>query len=90
MTASVTKWIGGHGTSIGGIIVDGGNYNWGNGKYPEFSSPSEGYHGLVFSDIFGINNPFGLPNIAFAARARVEGLRDFGPAISPFNSFLLL
>lgn len=87
---SATKWIGGHGTSIGGVIVDGGNYNWGNGKFPQFSEPSEGYHGLVFSNVFGINNPLGLPNIQFAIRARVEGLRDFGPAISPFNSFLLL
>jgi O-acetylhomoserine/O-acetylserine sulfhydrylase len=87
---SATKWIGGHGTSIGGIIVDGGNYNWGNGKFPQFSEPSEGYHGLKFWDVFGENNPLGLPNIAFAIRARVEGLRDFGPALSPFNSFQLL
>ncbi len=85
---SATKWIGGHGTSIGGVIVDGGNYNWGNGKFPQFSEPSEGYHGLVFSDVFGIDGSFG--NIAFIIRARVEGLRDFGPAISPFNSFLLI
>ena len=90
LTSSATKWIGGHGTSIGGIIVDGGNYNWGNGKFPQFSEPSEGYHGMVFSDVFGIDNPLGMPNIAFAIRVRVEGLRDFGPAISPFNSFLLL
>lgn len=90
VTSSATKWIGGHGTSIGGIIVDGGNYNWGNGKFPQFSEPSDGYHGLVFSDVFGIDNPLGMPNIAFAIRVRVEGLRDFGPAISPFNSFLLL
>lgn len=90
VVASATKWIGGHGTSIGGIIVDGGNYNWGNGKFPQFSEPSEGYHGLVFSDVFGEGNPLGLPNMAFAIRARTEGLRDFGPAISPFNSFLLL
>lgn len=90
VVASATKWIGGHGTSIGGIIVDGGNYNWGNGKFPQFSEPSEGYHGLVFSDVFGVNNPLGLPNIAFAIRARVEGLRDFGPALSPFNAFMLL
>jgi O-acetylhomoserine (thiol)-lyase len=90
VTASATKWIGGHGTSIGGIIVDGGNYNWGNGKFPQFSEPAEGYHGLVFSDIFGIDNPLGLPNIAFAIRARVEGLRDFGPSLSPFNAFQLL
>lgn len=90
VTASATKWIGGHGTSIGGVIVDGGNYNWGNGKFPQFSEPSEGYHGLKFWETFGEGNPLGLPNIAFAIRARVEGLRDFGPALSPFNSFLLL
>ena len=87
---SATKWIGGHGTTIGGVIIDGGNYNWGNGKFPQFSEPSEGYHGLKFSGVFGENNPLGLPNIAFIIRARVEGLRDFGPALSPFNSFLLL
>ncbi len=87
---SATKWIGGHGTSIGGVIVDGGNYNWGNGKFPQFTEPSEGYHGLVFWDVFGEGNPLGLPNIAFAIRARVEGLRDFGPALSPFNSFQLV
>lgn len=87
---SATKWIGGHGSSIGGVIVDGGNYNWGNGKFPQFTEPSEGYHGLKFWDIFGEGNPLGLPNIAFIIRARVEGLRDFGPALSPFNSFLLL
>jgi len=85
---SATKWIGGHGTSIGGVIVDGGNYNWGNGKFPQFSEPSAGYHGLVFSDVFGVDGPFG--NIQFIIRARVEGLRDLGPALSPFNSFLLL
>ncbi len=85
---SATKWIGGHGTSIGGVIIDSGNYNWGNGKYPQFSEPSEGYHGLVFSDVFGVGGPFG--NIQFIIRARVEGLRDYGPSISPFNSFLLL
>ncbi len=87
---SATKWIGGHGTSIGGVIVDGGNYNWGNGKFSQFTEPSEGYHGLKFWDVFGESNPLGLPNIAFIIRARVEGLRDFGPAISPFNSFLLI
>ncbi len=87
---SATKWIGGHGTTIGGVIVDGGNFNWGNGKFPQFTEPSEGYHGLKFWEIFGEGNPLGLPNIAFIIRARVEGLRDFGPAQSPFNSFLLL
>ncbi|TGE09891.1 O-acetylhomoserine aminocarboxypropyltransferase/cysteine synthase family protein [Hymenobacter fodinae] len=85
---SATKWIGGHGTSIGGVIVDGGKYDFGNGKYPQFTKPSEGYHGLVFNDVFGKNGPFG--NIAFIIRARVEGLRDFGPSQSPFNSFLLI
>jgi O-acetylhomoserine (thiol)-lyase len=88
VTASATKWIGGHGTSIGGVIVDGGNFNWGNGKFPQFTEPSEGYHGLNFWEVFGTDGPFG--NIAFIIRARVEGLRDFGPALSPFNSFLLL
>jgi len=85
---SATKWIGGHGNSIGGVIVDAGNFNWGNGKFPEFTEPSEGYHGLVFWDAFGNSSPFG--NIAFIIRARVEGLRDYGNALSPFNAFLLL
>lgn len=85
---SATKWIGGHGTSLGGIVIDGGNYNWGNGKFPQFTEPSEGYHGLVFWDVFGTEGPFG--NIAFAIRLRVEGLRDWGPAISPFNSWQLI
>ncbi|GAB4133478.1 MAG: O-acetylhomoserine aminocarboxypropyltransferase/cysteine synthase [Raineya sp.] len=88
VVASATKWIGGHGTSIGGVIVDSGKYNWGNGKFPQFTEPSEGYHGLVFNDVFGVNGPFG--NLNFIIRARVEGLRDWGPAISPFNSFLFL
>jgi O-acetylhomoserine/O-acetylserine sulfhydrylase len=85
---SATKWIGGHGTSIGGVIVDGGNFNWGNGKFPLFTNPSEGYHGLKFWEVFGEGSPFG--NIAFIIRARVEGLRDYGNALSPFNAFLLL
>ncbi len=85
---SATKWIGGHGTSIGGVLVDAGNFNWGNGKFPLFSEPSPGYHGLNFWEVFGDEGPFG--NIAFAIRARVEGLRDLGAAQSPFNSFLLL
>ncbi|MBV6483726.1 MAG: L-methionine gamma-lyase [Flavobacteriales bacterium] len=88
VVASATKWIGGHGTSIGGVVIDGGNYNWGNGKYPQFTEPSEGYHGLKFWDIFGTDGPFG--NIAFIIRARVEGLRDFGTALSPFNAFQLI
>ena len=85
---SATKWIGGHGTSIGGVIIDGGNYNWGNGKYPQFTTPSEGYHGLNFWDVFGAESTFG--NIAFIIRARVEGLRDFGNVLSPFNAFQLI
>lgn len=85
---SATKWIGGHGNSIGGVIVDSGKFNWANGKFPQFTEPSEGYHGLKFWDVFGTPGPFG--NIAFILRARVEGLRDYGPVISPFNSFLLL
>lgn len=85
---SATKWIGGHGNSIGGVIVDAGTYNWGNGKFPGFTEPSEGYHGLVYWDNFNFDSPTG--NIAFIIKARVEGLRDWGPALSPFNSFLLI
>ncbi len=85
---SATKWIGGHGTSIGGVIVDAGNFNWANGKFPQFTEPSEGYHGLVFWDVFGEGSQFG--NIAFIIRARVEGLRDYGPSMSPFNAFLFI
>jgi len=88
VTHSATKWIGGHGTSLGGVVVDGGNFDWGNGKYPAFSEPTESYNGLKIWDVFGSGGPFG--NIAFAIRTRVEGLRDLGPCISPFNSFQLL
>jgi O-acetylhomoserine (thiol)-lyase len=85
---SATKWIGGHGTSIGGVITDAGNFNWNNGNFPVFTEPAEGYHGKVFGDIFNQSSPMG--NIAFIIKARVEGLRDIGPSISPFNSFLLI
>jgi O-acetylhomoserine (thiol)-lyase len=85
---ATTKWAAGHGTTIGGVVVDAGNYNWNNGKYPQFSEPSEGYHGMKFWDVFGEGNPLGLPNISFAIRARVEGLRDLGTCQSPFNAFL--
>lgn len=85
---SATKWIGGHGTSMGGVIVDAGTYNWGNGKYPQFTEPSPSYHGLVLNSVFGVGGPFG--NIQYIIRCRVEGLRDWGPCQSPFNSFLLL
>jgi len=89
VVASATKWIGGHGTSIGGVIVDSGKFDWAaSGKFPVFTTPSPGYHGLVFNDVFGPNGPFG--NIQFIIRARVEGLRDLGPALSPFNAFNLL
>jgi O-acetylhomoserine/O-acetylserine sulfhydrylase len=79
---SATKWIGGHGTSIGGVIVDSGKFNWNNGNFPVFTEPSPGYHGLRFWENFG--------NISFIIRARVEQLRDLGPSQSPFNAFLLL
>ncbi len=82
VVASATKWIGGHGTSIGGIIIDGGTFDWSSGKFPTFTEPSPGYHGLQFHETFG--------ELAFIIRARVEGLRDLGPCLSPFNSFLLL
>ena len=88
VTESATKWIGGHGTSIGGVIVDAANFNWNNGRFPVFTEPAEGYHGIVFGDLFSQSSPSG--NIAFIVKARVEGLRDLGPAISPFNSFLFL
>lgn len=88
IVASATKWIGGHGTSIGGVVVDSGRFNWGNGNFPVFTEPSPGYNGLKFWEVFGEDGPFG--NIAFIIRARVEGLRDLGPALSPFNSFLFL
>lgn len=88
LVESATKWIGGHGTSMGGVIVDAGTFNWGNGKYPQFTSPSPSYHGLVLNDVFGLGGPMG--NIQFIIRCRIEGLRDWGPCQSPFNSFLLL
>lgn len=79
---SLTKFMGGHGTSIGGIIVDSGRFPWKEGRFPQLNEPSPGYHGMVFSETFG--------DIAFIIKARVEGLRDIGPCISPFNAFLFL
>ena len=88
VTHSATKWIGGHGTSIGGVVVDSGKFNWANGKFPIFTEPSPAYHDLNFWEVFGADSQFG--NIAFIVRARVEQLRDLGPCLSPFNAFLLL
>jgi O-acetylhomoserine (thiol)-lyase len=85
---SATKFIGGHGNSIGGVIVDGGNFDWGSGRFSNFTEPDPSYHGLKFWDVFG-NFP-GLGNVAFGLKARVQGLRDTGAALSPFNAFLLL
>lgn len=85
---SATKWINGHGTGIGGLLVDGGNFDWGNGRYPLFTEPSPSYHGINFWEVFGEGSPFG--NIAFAIRARVEQLRDVGAALSPHNASLFL
>lgn len=85
---SATKWIGGHGTSLGGVIVDSGKFPWNNGHFPAFTEPSPGYHGLKFWDKFGSDTPF--KNITFILKARVEQLRDLGAALSPFNAFLLL
>lgn len=79
---SATKWICGHGTALGGVVVDGGKFDWTAEKYPLLAAPSESYHGLVYKEVFG--------NAAFAGRVRVDGLRNFGPAQSPFNSFLML
>ncbi|ETV85840.1 hypothetical protein H257_02401 [Aphanomyces astaci] len=86
---SATKWIGGHGTSIGGVVTDAGTFNWGNGKFPMMSEPSPGYHGLNFWKVFGPGGVLGA-NATFAIRLRVESLRDFGSCLSPFNSFLLI
>jgi O-acetylhomoserine (thiol)-lyase len=88
IVGSATKYVGGHGTSIGGYIVDSGKFKWNNGKFPEFTEPDPSYHGLKFWDVFG-NFP-GLGNVAFIIKVRVQLLRDLGPALSPFNAFLFL
>ncbi|MBS1728612.1 MAG: O-acetylhomoserine aminocarboxypropyltransferase/cysteine synthase [Armatimonadetes bacterium] len=85
---SATKFLGGHGTSIGGVIVDGGNFDWGNGRFANFTEPDPSYHGLKFWEVFG-NFP-GLGNVAFGIKARVQGLRDTGAALSPFNAWAIL
>jgi len=79
---SLTKYISGNGTSLGGVIIDAGNFDWANGKFPEFTEPSAGYHGLVYHEALG--------NVAFIAKVRIEGLRDFGAALSPFNAFQII
>lgn len=88
VVGSATKWVGGHGTTMGGYIVDAGTFDFGNGKYPQFTSPSPSYHGFVLNSVFGVGGPFG--NIQFIIRCRVEGLRDWGPCQSPFNSWQLI
>lgn len=87
---SATKFIGGHGTSIGGVIVDSGKFAWNNGKYPDYTEPDASYHGLKYWDVFGKFEPFGGVNIAFIIRARVLWLRDLGFSMSPFNAWMFL
>ena len=79
---SATKYIGGHGTTMGGVIVESGKFNWGNGKFPEFTTPSPGYHGVIFHETFG--------DFGYTMKARMEIMRTFGPALSPMNAWLLL
>ncbi|MDP3452191.1 MAG: aminotransferase class I/II-fold pyridoxal phosphate-dependent enzyme [Bacteroidales bacterium] len=88
VTHSATKWIGGHGNSLAGIVVDSGKFRWDNGRFPYFTNPSESYHGVSFWESFGEGSATG--NIAFAVKARTEGLRDWGCCLSPFNAFLIL
>ena len=87
---SLTKFLGGHGTSLGGIIIDSGQFNYGNGKFKGLSEPDPSYHGLNFWNVFGKFEPFGGVNIAYIIKLRLQGLRDIGPAISPFNAWQIL
>ncbi|KAJ2557915.1 hypothetical protein GGH12_006053 [Coemansia sp. RSA 1822] len=89
VTHSATKWINGHGTTIGGVVIDAGTFPWNNGRFPSFTEPSDGYHGLKFWDTFGPEGPFGA-NLAFLFRARVETMRDLGPCTTPFASWLFI
>ncbi|KAJ2506526.1 hypothetical protein H4217_009004 [Coemansia sp. RSA 1939] len=89
VTHSATKWINGHGTTIGGVVVDAGTFPWNNGRFPSFTEPSDGYHGLKFWETFGPDGPFGA-NVAFLFRARVETMRDLGPCTTPFASWLFV
>jgi O-acetylhomoserine (thiol)-lyase len=88
IASSATKYIGGHGTSLGGVIVDSGKFKWNNGKFPEFTEPDPSYHGIVYWDAFG--NLAGMGNVAFILKVRVTLLRDLGAALSPFNAWLFL
>ena len=88
VTHSATKWIGGHVNSLAGVVVDSGKFRWDNGRFPQFTTRSESYHGISFWENFGEGSATG--NIAFAVRARTEGLRDWGCCLSPFNAFLIL
>ena len=90
VTHSASKWIGGHGSGIGGVIVDGGGFDWGNGRYPLMTAPSPSYHGLNFWETFGTGNALGLPNLAFILRARTEGLRDLGTTLAPQQAWQFL
>jgi len=85
---SCTKWIGGHGTSIGGVIVDGGRFDWSSGRFPEFTTPDQSYHGIVYWD--ALRDVPGMGNVAYIIKARVQGMRNIGPCPSPFNAFLFL
>ena len=87
---SLTKFIGGHGTSIGGAIVDSGKFNWNNGKFPEIVEPDPSYHGVSYWAAFGLHDQAVVPGIAYIIKARVQLLRDIGPCLSPFNAFLFL
>lgn len=84
---SCTKWLGGHGTTLGGMIVDGGTFNWANGRFPEFTTPDESYHGIAYWDTFG---NLGGANVAFGVKVRVQGLRNIGPCLSPASAFQLI
>lgn len=90
ITHSASKWIGGHGNGIGGVIVDGGNFDWANGRYPLITEPSPSYHGFKFWETFGEGNALGFPNMAFIVRARTEGLRDFGTTLAPQQAWQFL
>ncbi|KAJ1809344.1 hypothetical protein LPJ56_004548, partial [Coemansia sp. RSA 2599] len=89
VTHSATKWINGHGTAIGGVVIDAGTFPWNNGRFPSFTEPCPSYHGLKFWDMFGPDGPFGA-NVAFISRARVEIMRDLGPCSAPFSSWVML